>query len=170
MKSKFRFTQIPNFIIIDKNINDAEFRTFAVLKSFKYKDGNVFPSQKTLSELRGKSKRSIIAHLKKLRLNNHIQYKKRGYSASNQYHFISEDNYINDSKDIENNDISNVKKTSSLKLQILQPNNTKTKNTEINNNVENKDDWELGRKRAMEIRRKLNHLFTFKKVDNEAKK
>lgn len=167
---KSRFTQIPNFIIFDKNITDAEFRTFTVLKSFKYKDGNVFPSQKLISELRGKSKRSIITHLKNLRINNHIQYKKRGYSASNQYHFISEDNYINDSKNVENHDTFKVKETSSQKLQMLHPNNTEIKNTEINNNVENKDDWELGRKRVEEIRRNMIHIFKAKMIDKEARK
>lgn len=169
MKSKFRFTQIPNFVILDKNINDAEFRTFAVLKSFKYKNNDVFPSQKTLSELRGKSKRSIIAHLKKLRLNNHIQYKKRGYSASNKYCFISEDNYINDNEDVENYNTFKVKETSPQKLQILQPNNTEIKNTKINNNVENKDKA-MGRIRIEDIRKRYRWLNKAKMIDKEARK
>ena len=161
---KSRFTQIPNFIILDTKITDAEFRTYAVLKSFKYKDGNVFPSQKTLSELRGKSRKSIITHLKKLRFKKHIQYEKRGYSASNQYYFISEDNYTNDEVGMESNDTSNVKETSSLKLQILQPNNNEINNIKTNNIFINKKDKDLGRIRVDEIRVRYPWLNKTKKL------
>lgn len=131
MKSKF--TQVSNYIIFDKNVSDAEFRTYIVLKSHKYGSGHVFPSQKTLSEIRGRSKKSIITHLKGLRSKGYVQYKKRGYSASNQYEFISEENYTNDVCNNNKKYTSKVKKSSPLSTQKLQPNNTETNNTEINN-------------------------------------
>jgi len=129
---KRNFTQIPNAIITNKNLPDGAFRTYTLLKSFKYGSGSVFPSQMTLAKIRGKSKRTIINHLKTLRSNKLITYKKRGFSASNQY-FISEENYTNGETNSEIGYISKVTKTSPLLLQKVQPNNIKTKNTKSNN-------------------------------------
>lgn len=122
MKNK-DFTQIPNFLIKDKKLSDPEFRTYALLKSYKYGDkGNVFPSQATLAEVRGKSRKSIIGHIHSLKAKGIIDFKRRGYSQSNLYRFISEENYT-----------SNVKESSPEKLQNLHTKNTESNNTEFKN-------------------------------------
>jgi DNA-binding transcriptional MocR family regulator len=164
------FSQIPNAMIRDPQISDGAFRTLLVLITFRYRSNNVFPSQQTIAKHRGKSKKTIINHLKTLKLKGLIDYKKRGYSASNQYFFIGEEKYTIDNKDVEDNDTSKVKKTSSQKLQILQPNNNKINDIKHNNNVKNKEDWELGRRKVEEIRKKMNYIFKAKSIDNEAKK
>ncbi|MGA2910690.1 MAG: helix-turn-helix domain-containing protein [Candidatus Microgenomates bacterium] len=132
MKNK-DFTQIPNFLIKDKNISDAEFRTLCLLKSYKYGErGKVFPSQATIAGIRGKSRRIINAHLRSLRKKQIIDFKRRGYSQSNIYKFIGEENFT-----------SIVKECSPDKLQNLLPNNTEPNNTETKNiyrDVSNK--WE----------------------------
>lgn len=142
---KKNFTQISNDIICNKKIPDGAFRTYLLLKSYKYGYNDVFPSQETLAKKRGKSKKTIINHLKALRSLKKITYKRRGYSASNKYEFISEEKYTNDTKISEVNDISKVKKCSPHLLQKIQPNNTEIKNTKINKN------WEQVRQKIIEL-------------------
>jgi hypothetical protein len=127
------FTLIPNRLIRDATIPDCAFRTYAVLKSFKFGSGKVFPSQETLADIRGKTTRIIIEHLKVLRSKKLISYQKRGFSASNQYHFIDEENFTNETYKGENNFTPIVKKLSPLSLQNLHPNNTKINNTKTKN-------------------------------------
>ena len=79
MKIKDKFVQIENSVIFNVNIPNSIFRTYMVLKTFKYGEGKVFPSQATLANLRGLSTRSIIYHLQVLKTLNLISYKKRGY-------------------------------------------------------------------------------------------
>lgn len=124
------FTQIENSITKNAQIPDGAFRTYVVLKSFKFGESKVFPSQETMAKLRSKSKRTIIEHLKMLRKAGFISYKKRGFSASNQYEFITEENFTNGVVISAKNFSARVKNTSHLKLQKLQSNNTETKNTE----------------------------------------
>jgi len=122
MKKRGCFTLIPNEIIVNEKISDAAFRTYVVLRSFKFGDGKVFPSQKTLSRLRARSVRAICGHLKLLKDLGVISFKQRGYSSSNIYTFY-------DAKDC----TSYWKKLSSLGLRKLPPNNTKISNTKIKN-------------------------------------
>lgn len=121
MKNK-DFTQVPNYLIRNREITDAVLRTYIVLKSFKYGKGNVFPSQQTLADIQGKSKKSIIDHLKVLKAKKIIDYKRRGYSQSNLYTFINEENYT-----------SIVKESSPDKPQNLHSNNTELNHTESKN-------------------------------------
>ncbi len=125
-----KFTQIPNWIIINEKITDSSFRTYVVLKSFKFGSNDPFPSQATLAGLRAKSKKSIIEHLKSLKNLGFLIYKKRGFSSSNQYQFIGEDNYTDDSEEIVT---TKTKEISPLNSRNLQPNNTKFNKTKINN-------------------------------------
>jgi molecular chaperone DnaK (HSP70) len=128
------FTQIPNKIIKDKTISDAAFRTYAVLKSYKYLPcSKVFPSQETIAGIRGKTPRRIVDHIKELKDKRYIVSKKRGFSSSNEYDFIREENFTNDKQVSEDSDTSIVKKTSFESRQKLHSNNTKTNNTKLNN-------------------------------------
>lgn len=151
------FTQIENAIIKNSKIPDGAFRTYSVLKSFKYGSGNVFPSQKTIAELRGKSEKTIIEHLKILKKAGLISYKKRGFSASNQYFFINEENFTNGADISVKNFSTRVKKPSQLKLQKPQPNNTKIKNTQNKHR-------EVMKRRLPELRANLARLLQEKSV------
>lgn len=127
------FSQILNPLIRDNKIPDGVFRTYLVLKTYQFGNSNVFPSQETLAKIRGKSKKSIINHLKTLKSIGLLSYRKRGFSASNIYSFIGESNYTNE--DINNNNkiLSIEKNNSPLLLQELQSNNTKINNNKIDN-------------------------------------
>ncbi|MFZ3301392.1 MAG: helix-turn-helix domain-containing protein [Microgenomates group bacterium] len=116
------FTQIPNEIILDKSLPDSEFRMYVLLKSYKYGDnGNVFPSQATLARARGKSRESVNKQIQSLRNKGYIDYKRRGYSQSNLYHFICEENFT-----------TNENKSYHHKLQNVHTNKTVSNNTENN--------------------------------------
>lgn len=130
------FTQIFNAIIKDTNISDSAFRTYVALKTFEYGSSKIFPSINTLKKLRGKSSKTIITHLKELKKKGYISYKRRGFSASNEYKLIGEEKFTNDGVIGDVNDTSMVKKSSSLLLQKFQPNNTKINNKEFKNIVD----------------------------------
>ena len=147
MKMK-KFTQIPNWIISNAQIPDSSFRTYSVLKSFKYGSNNPFPSQATLAKIRNKSKKSIIEHLKILRKLSLLSYKKRGFSSSNQYQFIGEENHIDDGEEFVT---TKIKETSALNSQNLQSNNTEVNNTKINNlKGDNKNSFKRERELSLE--------------------
>lgn len=126
------FTIIANAILKNTDISDGAFRTYVVLKSFKYGDGRVFPSQIYLASIRGKSVKTIITHLKELKSLGLINYVKRGYSASNEYFFNIEENDTNVSVIFEKFFNLGEKKTSPQSLQKTQSNNTEIKHIETN--------------------------------------
>lgn len=140
MKLKKDFTQIPNILIKDPIVSDGAFRTYVLLYSFKYaEDGKVFPSQKKLAFQRDTSIKTINNHLKELKKVGLINWRRRGFNMSNQYNFVNifannEDNFNNATDSKEKNVDIDKKNSSNLSLQKLQPNNTETKKTNINNN------------------------------------
>lgn len=137
---KKNFTQISTAIIKDKNLTDAVFRTYSVLKSYKYgDDGRVFPSQSTIATHLGKTREIINRHIQVLRTKGYIDYYKRGYSLTNEYVF----NEDNSDKDVIDEFISRslsddaltptVKKDTQQELNESHTNNTLGNNTKIKN-------------------------------------
>jgi len=120
------FTQIPNSIIKDKRVSNGEFRTLVILYSFKFgKKGKVFPSQKTVADIEGKSRVAVNRRIKRLKDLGYLGAKRRGYSTSNAYDFYT----------------PIVKKTIHHKLKKGCTNNTKVNNTEdkkVNKKIINK--------------------------------
>lgn len=127
------FTQIQNSIIINRDLSDGAFRTYTILKSFKFYDGMVYPPQEMLAEIHGVSKRTIHNHIKELRKSSLITYKRKGYSGVYFYKIIEEDNCHNENLVKEISFTSFRKKSSSQSGKIVPPNNTEVKNTKINN-------------------------------------
>ena len=120
------FTQLPNNIIFNKRVSDGAFRTYAVLKSFKYgKRGRSFPSQQWVARLRVKSRETVNRHVQSLARLGLLRVKKRGYSSSNEYSFNCDDNVT-----------STVTSSSPQKLGKLYTNNTKVNNTKFNKGMQ----------------------------------
>ncbi len=128
VKSREKFTQIPNYIIYKTDLSDTAFRTFCHLKSFCYKKATAFPSQSTLSTDRKKSVRSINKHIQELKSLGLIQIGKRGRGQSNIYTLTSEENFISETK-ISSHNIG----------KILPINNIKLNNTGFNNYDKNEN-------------------------------
>ena len=79
------FTQIPNAILEDTNLNDGDKITYALLLGYGWDTNNCFPGQETLAERQGKKVRSIRDHLKSLEKKGWITIKQRGFNQTNQY-------------------------------------------------------------------------------------
>ena len=148
MKMK-NFTQIPNEVVFNTEVSDGAFRTYVALKSFKYGQGQVFPSERTISKQRNKTTRTIINHIKELKLSGLISYKKRGFSASNSYKFNEENNFSNEAS-LQENKFTSIEKVDSPLIR----NSLHTKNTEIKNTKINNIGIEILRKRMEELRLK----------------
>lgn len=119
------FTQIENSRIENRDISDGAFRTYLVIRSFKYGNkGRIFPSLKTIADRRGKSIRAIETHLDELRKGGWIKTSKRGYSMSSQYELIGVENFT-----------PKWNKSSPQYGRKLPPNNIKDKNTEDKNRI-----------------------------------
>ncbi len=61
-----RFTITPANAATDKNLTDSEHRTLSVIGIFGDKNGWCWPSQSTLAEMRGVSRKTINLHIKRL--------------------------------------------------------------------------------------------------------
>jgi len=122
---KQNFTQIENILIKDNGITDSEFRTYLVLRSYKYGElGEVYPSQKRISLDRGLTSRSIISHVKSLASKGYIKYSRRGYNLTNLYEFGGEEIFT-----------SIVKSASLSHRRNLHSKNTELNNTNTKNRV-----------------------------------
>ncbi|MFH2062275.1 MAG: hypothetical protein ABIJ43_04800 [Candidatus Beckwithbacteria bacterium] len=125
------FTQINNEIIFDSRVSNGEFRTYVLLKSFKFgSKGKSFPSQQTVASLVDQTRETVNMHVGRLIKLGYISAKRRGYSSSNEYCFICDNNLTNDSN---KNITSSVRKNSYHMLDNRHTNNTKENNTETNN-------------------------------------
>ncbi len=127
------FTQISNSIIKDTSLSDGAFRTYILLKSYKFTSNEIFPAQLTLAMLRGVTRETISHHIKELLDKKYIKRKKRGFSKTNSYLLIRETSFTI-SNDISEDYFTNEgKSTSQIKCNNLHANNTKGKNTKNNN-------------------------------------
>lgn len=79
------FTQIPNAILEDVNLNDGDKITYALLLGYGWDTNSCFPGQETLAQRQGKKVRSIRDHLKNLEKKGWITIKQRGFNKTNQY-------------------------------------------------------------------------------------
>lgn len=126
------FTQIDTKWIFDQNLSDGAFRTLATLKSYQYGGGKIFPAQKTMAEERGKTKTTIINQLNELTNKKYIEKKRRGYSKSNEYTIINQNNLTNGLGNIQKGNTSINQKSYYQKSSIFEPNN-KTNNINLIN-------------------------------------
>lgn len=149
MKKEGKFTQIPNNLILSCNLTNSEFRTLAILLSYKFTNNTkVFPSQSSIAAFTGCSPRSIRNHMKSLKDKGFLKYERRGFNKTNEYIFLSDG-----------------KEYSSIKGKEFPPNNTKNKNTKNNNrkdiSYEDKEkevtdeELEMRRQKLDEIREKV---------------
>lgn len=150
------FTQIPNLLLQTQELSDGELVTLLLLLSLKFGESKLFPSQKYIAELRGKDKRTIQIHLKKLKKLDYIDYKKRGYSTSNLYTLNNEKIFANGSDNSEKNFTSITRELSSHTSNIFPPNNINDNNTNLNNTID--EEKERINQKINEIRQKYPFL------------
>jgi hypothetical protein len=88
--SRVVFTQTPDWILHNADINDAAFRTWMTIASFaSNKAHTAFPSARTLMKLRGKGRRIIFEHIRQLEaaglLVREARYRPNGGRTSSHY-------------------------------------------------------------------------------------
>lgn len=79
------FTQIPNFILKDENISIGAKVVYAMLLSYYWHDGRVFPGQNTLAGHLGMSVGRVNDFIKELEAIGLIDIKRLGQGRTNRY-------------------------------------------------------------------------------------
>lgn len=88
--SRVVFTQTPDWILTNPEINDGAFRTWMAIASFaSNKNHRAFPSARKLMEIRGKGRRIIFEHIRQLEaaglLTRDARYRPSGGRTSSHY-------------------------------------------------------------------------------------
>lgn len=136
------FTQIENTLITDKKLTDGEFRTYLLLRSYKFtRETMVYPSEAVLAARRGKTVRTLITHLKGLSNKGYIKFHRRGFNKTNLYEFTGEVLF------------TSVKQPSSH----IEGKKLHSNNTEKNKTLTNKQ-FESGKRMIEEIRQRYTFL------------
>lgn len=79
------FTQVPNFVLTNKDLTPGEKITYAMLLKYAWNKEACFPGQDTLAEDVGIALRSVNTHIKGLREHGLLEIKRRGLGKTNLY-------------------------------------------------------------------------------------
>jgi biotin operon repressor len=79
------FTQVPNFILKNKNLTVGEKMTFAMFLSYTWHNNSCFPGQDKLAEDIGVTRRSINTFVKGLEKKGFLTIQRRGLGKTNIY-------------------------------------------------------------------------------------
>jgi biotin operon repressor len=79
------FTQVPNFILKNKNLTIGEKMTFAMFLSYTWHNDNCFPGQERLADDIGVTRRSVNTFVKGLEKKGFLTIQRRGLGKTNIY-------------------------------------------------------------------------------------
>lgn len=79
------FTQIPNFIINNKNLSASAKIVYAKLLSYAWNNNYVYPGQETMAEETGIGKRSVVRFIAELENLGFLEVQRRGQGLTNRY-------------------------------------------------------------------------------------
>jgi len=79
------FTQVPNFVLVKKDISVGAKLAYAMLLKYAWGDNACFPGQLKLAEDMGAGERSIRTYLKELEAAGILEIKQRGLGKTNLY-------------------------------------------------------------------------------------
>jgi hypothetical protein len=79
------FTQVPNFILTNKQISVGAKLAYAMLLKYAWGDDACFPGQLKLAEDMGAAERSVRTYLKELETAQILEIKQRGLGKTNLY-------------------------------------------------------------------------------------
>lgn len=114
------FIKVPSNLLRLSHISDGAKVTYMLLLDYSWQKNYCFPSQSTLSNLRGVSIKTIYNHLNELRRNNFITWSQNGFKKPNTY-FLNEIEYLSDDK--QNIADSDLKKTTTNDKKDKEANN-----------------------------------------------
>lgn len=79
------FTQVPNFILTQKELSVGAKLSYAMLLKYAWADDACFPGQLKLGEDMGSSERSVRSYLKELEDGGLLEITQRGLGKTNIY-------------------------------------------------------------------------------------
>ena len=82
------FTQLPRYILKDKNLSFGARLTYAVLLSYAWQDDSCFPGQDKIAGDLGVSRQAVNGYLTELKDNQYINWERRGLGKTNIYYIL----------------------------------------------------------------------------------
>jgi hypothetical protein len=79
------FTQVPNFVLTQKNLSVGAKLAYAMLLKYAWGDQACYPGQVKLAEDMGAAERSIRTYLKELETSGLLEIEQRGLGKTNLY-------------------------------------------------------------------------------------
>ena len=79
------FTQVPNFLLTNKNLSVGAKLAYAMLLKYAWADNAVFPGQHKLADDMGAGERSVRTYLKELEDAKFLKVTQRGLGKTNLY-------------------------------------------------------------------------------------
>jgi hypothetical protein len=86
---KSGFVQLPNFILIEKDLSAYAKLSYALLLSYAWQKDSCFPGQERMAADLGVSDRYLRQALKELQEHNYISVERRGLNKTNVYTILS---------------------------------------------------------------------------------
>ena len=85
---KHGFTQLPNYVLKDRNLSFGARLSYAVLLSYAWQEQSCFPGQARMAEDLGTTDRSVRAFLRELKERRYIDWKQQGLNKPNIYYIL----------------------------------------------------------------------------------
>ena len=85
LATRYGFTQVPNFILTNKELSVGAKLAYAMLLKYAWTDNAVFPGQLKLAEEIGAGERSVRSYLKELEDAKFLEVTQRGLGKTNLY-------------------------------------------------------------------------------------
>jgi hypothetical protein len=82
------FTQLPRYILRDKDLSFGARLTYAVLLSYAWQDESCFPGQGRMAKDLGTTDRSVRTFLLELKHHGYIDWKQQGLGKTNIYYIL----------------------------------------------------------------------------------
>ena len=82
------FTQVPNFLLKNKNLSSGDKLAFAMLLSYAWQNDHCFPGQQRLAVDMGLHETNVRKHLKSLEAHGLLSIQRRGQGKTNVYTLI----------------------------------------------------------------------------------
>ena len=85
LATRHGFTQVPNFILTNKDLSVGAKLLYAMLLKYAWSDDGCFPGQQKLAEDMGSGERSVRTYQKELEDAKCLEVKQRGLGKTNLY-------------------------------------------------------------------------------------
>jgi hypothetical protein len=83
--TRYGFTQVPNFVLTNKDLTVGGKLAYAMLLKYAWTDDACFPGQATLAADMGAGERSVRTYLKELEDAGFLEVTQRGLGKTNLY-------------------------------------------------------------------------------------